>query len=290
MRKRTAFRLAAAVVLTAGLVVFLSSCTVLRCVFMKHRSAHPRADHVDAECAGWIEDVPVEGMKVYVKGDPADPPILLLHELPGMMPETVSFADSLVQRHYRVYMPLFFGQPGHGIGPARQMAVCLGPNFNCLSSEESRVVGKLRILRHRIAVTHGGRKLGIIGMCLTGAMPLALADAEAAAIILSQPSVPFPLMEGMRRSLGVSQASLDKAKVSGVAVLRIRFAQDCLVPPERFKTIAAAIPADRLETNVVDSCNPKQHSVLTVESHDPKAQAAIAHAYDFLERNLRRNR
>lgn len=280
-------RIALGAVLTAALLLSLSSCTVLRCVLMKHNTGHGMA-HISPACGGWEPDPPVDGMKVYVKGDRAHPPILLLHELPGSSPETLCFANDLVERGYRVYMPLFFGKLGEGVGTARQMAVCAGPNFNCLSSKESRVVRKLRTLRDRIAAAHGDQKLGVIGMCLTGGMPLALADEKVAAVVLSQPSIPFPFTQHQRRSLGVSETSLQRAAAAGVAVLRIRFACDCLVPAERFATIESRF--DRLETIVVPSDDPREHSVLTGESHGADARAAIRSTYDFLDRHVKGRR
>ena len=269
--------------LLVAAAVQLSSCSTLKCTFSGHSTHHER-NTVDAASAGWEKDDPVDGMQVFVKGDLSDPPVLLLHELPGLMPETVRFANELVGRGYRVYMPLFFDKFGGRPGLARQLAVCAGPNFNCLSTRESRVTGKLRILRDRIAARHDGRKLGIIGMCLTGGLPLALADDRVAAVVLSQPALPFGLTASLRRSLGVSAKSLKTARDAGVYVLRNRFEQDCLVPPERFDAIAAAIPVGHLETELVPSTDPRQHSVLTVESDNPGAKKVIQHVFCFFDR------
>lgn len=235
-------------------------------------------------CGEWREIEPAGKMKVYAEGDPSSPPILLLHELPGLLPETTCFADNLVKRGYRVYMPLFFGSVGRPVGTLRQLGVCAGPNFNCVSTSESAVVDKLRGLRDRIANAHKGRPLGIIGMCLTGAMPLALAEKNVAAVVVSQPAIPFGFTASERRSLGVSTRSVQMAAERGVHVLRIRFEKDCLVPEERFDTIAQLIPEKQLETEVVATNNAHQHSVLTVESKDPGAQHAISHAMQFLDR------
>jgi dienelactone hydrolase len=288
MRRRIATLVAVAVLLT-GMGV-LSSCTAVRCVLMAHRTPHERPDRADPACGGWQRDDDVEGMKVYVKGNPADPPVLVMHEIPGLLPETVCFGNALVRRGYRVYMPLFFGRFGDDVSTLRRMAVCAGPSFNCVSTKESPVVSKLRLLRDRIAERHSGRKLGVIGMCMTGGMPLALADTHVAAVVLSQPALPFPITAATRRALGVSEASLAAAKSAGVFVLRIRFERDCLVPRERFDSIADAIPADHLETIQVPSTDPREHSVLTVESHNPHAREAIEQAFAFLDRHLGRNR
>ncbi|HEX8169133.1 MAG TPA: hypothetical protein VF824_01175 [Thermoanaerobaculia bacterium] len=261
-----------------------SSCTTLRCVFMTHHSKAAGGHHEAAPQDAWEDDQPVDGMKVYVKGNPDDPPILLLHELPGLLPQTVAFADEIVKRHYRVYMPLLFGGFGREAPLARQLLLCAGPNFNCLSTHESRVAGKLRVLRDRIYARHH-RELGVIGMCLTGAMPLALADDKVAAVVLSQPAIPFPLTAATRRALGVDPKVLP---VTHAQVLRIRFEQDCLVPQERFDAIAAVVPKDHLETIVVPTNDPRQHSVLTVEAGGAEARKAVDQALDFLGEHVRR--
>src|SRR5437660_4426982 len=37
------------------------------------------------------------------------PPVLLLHEMPGLSPDTLQFADCIAQHGYTVYVPLLFG-------------------------------------------------------------------------------------------------------------------------------------------------------------------------------------
>lgn len=45
---------------------------------------------------------------VYVGGE--GPPILLMHELPGLLHECRQLADKLVNVGFQVYMPLMFGE------------------------------------------------------------------------------------------------------------------------------------------------------------------------------------
>jgi len=279
MRKRTVRLVVVLGALLAAVVVLLSSCSGLRCALLtKHHSEHagPRPE----ACSEWPADAEIDGMKVFAKGELGDPPVLLLHELPGLLPETVCFADELVKRHHRVYMPLFFGSFGAEAGKLRQLAVCAGPNFNCLSGHESRVVGKLEQLRDRIAAQHPDQKLAIIGMCLTGGMPLALVNDRVGAVVLSQPAIPLPLTESMSRSIGVDLKAHDFSKVH---VLAIRFKKDCLVGEHRFDALPAVIP--HFEPYVVPTTDETQHSVLTIESHNAEAAKAIQKVFDFLAKN-----
>ena len=47
---------------------------------------------------------------VYVRG--SGPGVLLLHELPGMVPQCVELARLIAQRGFTVFMPLLFGEAG----------------------------------------------------------------------------------------------------------------------------------------------------------------------------------
>ena len=280
--------------LLAVAFVLLSSCASVKCMLGAHSTHRAERKPVEAESIGWQKIDPVDGMTIYAKG--SGPPILLLHEIPGLIPETVRFADSLVKRGYRVYLPLFFGKFHDDVGLPRQLVVCAGLNFNCYSGKESRVLGKLAMLRTRIENDrqHAHQKIGIIGMCLTGGMPLALVGKRVGAIVLSQPSVPFPLTKGTRHSLAVDEKRYEEARDAGVHILAIRFEQDCLAVPERFDRLRAKV-GGLLETHVVPSCDPRAHSVLTVEGQhqhggrvEDEAKKAIERTYRFLDTYVRR--
>jgi dienelactone hydrolase len=287
MRWRRASLAVLVIPLLAGLVLF-ASCSGLRCVISSH-STHK--DKEPATVAEWPKDDPIDGMTVYVKGE--GPPVILLHEIPGLLPETAKFAEKLVHAGYRVYMPLLFGKFNGRIGGVRQFLVCAGPNFNCYSSAESPVVKKLERLRDRVT-ENGRRRVAIIGMCLTGGMPLSLVNESVAAVVLSQPALPFPLTAATRASLGVDLHRFGKKSWKG-HVLAIRFENDCLAAPERFATMCDNIPTGQLTIHVVPSDKPCAHSVLTVEGqheggvvHDA-AQAAIRHTTCFLEAHLKQD-
>jgi dienelactone hydrolase len=287
MRMRAA-SLAVLAIIAIGVLIF-ASCAGLRCSLTAHRTHKHQDDAITPEKAGWETLTPIDGMTVYAKGDTANPPILLLHEIPGLIPETVHFADQLVEEHkYRVYMPLFFGKFGNPpVGRLRQLLVCAGPNFNCYTTRPSPVIGKLEHLRDYILSRHPRQQMGIIGMCLTGGMPVALVNDRVkdrvAAIVLSQPALPLPLTASMRRSLGVDpKPALD----SKVAILGVHFGKDCLAPPERFQSLAG-----QLELRTIPTTDPHAHSVLTVEgqhSKDKEVGAAIKRVFDFLDEHLRR--
>ncbi|HJQ35839.1 MAG TPA: dienelactone hydrolase family protein [Thermoanaerobaculia bacterium] len=288
MRWRRASFAILVILLSTGLVLFVS-CSGLRCIASSH-STHD--DEKPTAIKEWAKDEPaIDGMTVYVKGE--GPPVILLHEVPGLLPETVRFAEKLAGAGYRVYMPLFFGKFNDRVGRVRQFFVCAGPNFNCLSTDESPVVKKLETLRDRITA-NGRQRVAIIGMCLTGGMPLALVNDRVAAVVLSQPAVPFPLSAAKRASLGVDLDRLEHKAWQG-HVLAIRFAEDCLATKERFETLCRKIPTDHLTIHVVPTDKPCAHSVLTVEGQNKAngdvktvAQTAIQHTTCFLARHLKK--
>ena len=46
----------------------------------------------------------------YRKGE--GPGVVIIHEIPGMTPEVIAFADEVVQAGFTVVMPNLFGTPG----------------------------------------------------------------------------------------------------------------------------------------------------------------------------------
>ncbi|GJL54300.1 MAG: hypothetical protein NPIRA02_14320 [Nitrospirales bacterium] len=119
---------------------------------------------------------------------------MLLHELPGLNAATIEWATSLAH-HYTVYVPLLFGsrnQDNAGLG-------LLAYVFNGEWWERDELTGSRQItkwLQHvvkDIEQAHPEQKIGIIGMCLTGALPLALLDNDSVhAVALAQPTLPLP--------------------------------------------------------------------------------------------------
>jgi dienelactone hydrolase len=86
-----------------------------------------------------------------------------------------------------------------------------------------------------------GKGVGVIGMCLTGAFPIALLrEHDVVAPILCQPTVPFNLWTALRlatnkRALGVDPDDLRYAKEQrDVRLLGIRYTGDWRCPVERF--------------------------------------------------------
>src|SRR6266508_3673478 len=123
--------------------------------------------------------------------------VVLLHEVPGITPEAARLARLLAEAGHSVLMPSLFGTPGKPFGAtyvATALArVCIAGEFATLASARSGpIVDWLRALCRAAHAELGGPGVGVIGMCLTGNVALALmADPSVTAPIASQPSLPF---------------------------------------------------------------------------------------------------
>lgn len=174
-------------------------------------------------------------------GDRRKPPVLLLHELPGLSGKTLWYARELSQ-DFTVYVPLLFGKPNsqsnwHGF----LIAVGLKGEWRGLESGTSDVVPWLRAVVTKIEEAHPGQPIGVIGNCLTGSLPLALLDnPRIHAAVLAQPTLPLTIFrndEEVRGSLGISMSEITKAKESSAKIFYLRFEQDCVSKPEKLEKV-----------------------------------------------------
>jgi dienelactone hydrolase len=206
--------------------------------------------------------------QVYIAGEGM--PVLLLHELPGMSWATVLLAQRLADRGFRVYVPRLFGGVGQSNGFKGTLQSCFGPDWDCSDPN-----GTSRILTwiHALAADIGARqrtRMGAIGMCLTGAFPLALMDIpQMFAGVLSQPALPLRAGTPERlKALGLSSTEISRAvERKDAEFFALRFSADKLCQKERFETLETLFSA-RLETVVIPSGPGTQlpgdaHAVLT---------------------------
>jgi dienelactone hydrolase len=110
------------------------------------------------------------------------PPVILMHELPGLAEPTVRLAEELVGAGYTVLLPHLFGkilsQPhNHTIASIESDAVslanlaflCVQREFAFLHGSKSAPIANwLRALAKKVSDERNGTRVGAIGMCLTG--------------------------------------------------------------------------------------------------------------------------
>ena len=198
----------------------------------------------------------------------AGPPVLLMHELPGLTTETVQFADWLGAQGFHVVMPLLFGYALQDatIGTLATPLLCIRREFNCLrSGTASPITEWLRALCRHIHEQHDGPGIGVIGMCFTGGFVLSLmADESVIAPVSAQPALPFFSAAGIDADPAVLRRAA--ARAQRAPLLALRFSEDRVCRRERFAAIEHAFcstePCARFRPEVIPG---KGHSTLTFD-------------------------
>jgi dienelactone hydrolase len=237
---------------------------------------------------------------VYRSG--AGPGVVVMHEIPGIHPGMISFAERLAAAGFSVAMPVMFGMPGRPVSTGyilRELVhVCVSREFRLLAAHRSSpITDWLRALCRSLHAELGGKGVGAIGMCLTGNFALALmVDEVVMAPVLSQPSLPFPFGKDRRAGLHLSDQDLAVAKGRRVPVLGLRFTGDSACPVERFDRLRAEF-GDCFEAIEIDSSKgnafgipPDAHSVLTLHfvDHDGHpTRMALDRTIEFFRARLR---
>ncbi len=244
---------------------------------------------------------------VYRGGD--GPAVIVIHELPGLMPETVALAERLRAAGYAVYLPLFFGRPGKSFsGPstaAYTLRLCISREFYMLKRRRtSPVVDWLRALCRHAHDACGGRGVGAIGMCLSGGfvIPMMLEPALLAPVV-SQPSLPGCVLPGDRlscaRSLDCSPEDLlhvkERLRQEDLTILGFKFSHDRLSPNERFDRLRDEF-GEAFVPMVIDSGPDNEHgypeshhAVLTVHYDDSPGtptRDAMDRVLEFFQKRL----
>jgi dienelactone hydrolase len=220
--------------------------------------------------------------EVYRRG--SGPATIVLHEMPGLHPLVIRFADRLVEAGMTVFLPSLFGTPGRSLSIRYTLGeiaktVCVRREFNVWATGRSvPMVDWLRALARHAHAECGGRGVGVVGMCFTGGFALAMMTEPAViAPVMSQPSMPFPLLSKRRKAaLDVSPQEIAcaarRCEDEDLRVIGLRFRGDALVPPERFETLKAAL-GDRFEAIELENSDARRsrvppHAVLTVHLVD----------------------
>lgn len=220
----------------------------------------------------------------YRKG--SGPGVIVIHEIPGITPKVIIFAEEVVARGFTVVMPSLFGRPEAGstrVESLRSIAhICVSREFSMFAlGRTSPVATWLRSLARELHAQLGGPGVGAVGMCFTGGFALAmLADAPVAAPVLAQPASPAPLGKARKADLGIGHADLEsvKAKVAdGCQVLGLRYERDPAVGT-RFDTLRRELGANFIAVEFPG----RKHSTLT----EHRQQAGVDRVLAFFEEKL----
>jgi len=213
---------------------------------------------------------------VYRRG--SGPAVIVIHEMPGLHPAVVAFADRVAEAGMTVFLPVLFGVVGRPAGhPASLLTMvggmCVRFEFNAWrSGRSSPIVDWLRALARKVHAECGGQGVGAVGMCFTGGFALAMMTEPAVvAPVLSQPSLPL----GKKNAAGIDASPAEIAcarrrfEDEDLSMIGLRFKGDPFVTAARFDTLKREF-GDRFEAIELedDSAKPgplkHAHSVLTL--------------------------
>src|SRR5581483_1659810 len=103
---------------------------------------------------------------VYRKG--SGPAVIVIHEMPGLHPLVVRFADHVAQAGMTVFCPSLFGTPGKPISrgyalTSMLVGICIRREFNVWATDRSSpIVEWLRALARKAHAECGGRGVGAV--------------------------------------------------------------------------------------------------------------------------------
>lgn len=183
----------------------------------------------------------------YRKG--TGPGVIVIHEIPGITPDVIAFAEEVVAAGFTVVLPHLFGTPERPMSvPAvisTMRRVCVSAEFTKLATGVTAPVADwLRSLARDLHAELGGPGVGALGMCFTGGFALAMmVDDAVAAPVLAQPSAPFAI--GSRRAADLNLSPADLAVVkerarNGCQVLGLQYPAD-VATGTRFETLTREI-------------------------------------------------
>jgi len=250
------------------------------------RSKQARRSKHSVEIAGWERGSFTAANithETYRKGE--GPGVLVIHEIPGITPAVLRFAEEVVGAGFTVVMPLLVGEAGRdvtGTYIASSMAkVCVSREFTHFALRQtSPVVSWLRALARKLHEDVGGHGVGAIGMCFSGGFALAMMlDERMVAPVVAQPSLPFAI--GKKRGADLSLSPDDAVVIAhraaaGCQVLGLKFSDDKLVG-DRFASLRTLL-GDAFMGVEFPSQNKKDHSVLT----EQRVEEGVTKVLDFL--------
>ena len=230
------------------------------------------------------EDVTHE---TYRKG--SGPAVVVVHEIPGITPKVLEFAERVAAQGFTVVMPLLVGEvgrePSGGYIASSKSKICNSREFTTMAMHKtSPIISWLRALARQIHSEVGGVGVGAVDMCFSGGFALGMmVDDIMVAPVLSQPSMPFAI--GAHRSADLNLSPSDEARIveraqAGCQVLGLRFTGDKLVGT-RFNSLRELL-GDAFVAVEFESSTKQDHSVLTEQIQEE----GVVRVLEFLKLKL----
>ena len=234
------------------------------------------------------------------------PAVVVMMEMPGLIPEVARFSRWVRDAGFTVYMPSLFGHDGvvptAEEGAAVFQRACVSAEFRAFAANESSPVTQwLRALARHAHEECGGPGVGAIGMCFTGNFALTMMlEPSMLAPVLSQPSLPLSDPGGLEIAPDDLAAVRQRLEKEDLTVLAYRFEGDQFCQAQRFAAYSQAL-GDRFEGRVLpdSAANPdvppfsathvnSPHSVVTTQLIDEAGQPTVAARDEILSFFARR--
>ena len=218
------------------------------------------------------------------------PVVIVVHEIPGVTPKVIEFAERVVNEGFTVVMPLLVGEVGRGPSGAyiaQSMAkICISREFTTMAMRKtSPIISWLRALAQQLHAEVGGIGVGAVGMCFSGGFALGMmVDDIMVAPVLSQPSLPFAIGGSRGADLNLSesdQARLVERAQAGCQVLGLRYTGDKLVGT-RFATLRKLLGEAFIAVEFA-STSKQDHSVLTEQIQPEAIERVLQFLHDKLK-------
>jgi dienelactone hydrolase len=245
----------------------------------------PFGESFDFEAAGAAHPV-------LISGD--GPGVILMHELPGFVPEFWRLARWIEAAGFRVYAPALYDGPGTPLEELHQIHGRVGGMARACISREIRLFAKeggspvsdwLRALASHVQNERGGPGVAVIGLCLTGNFAWSVAiDPSVRAAVAGEPALPFNNAASIHLSPEEAEALQRR---DNLKIIALRFDGDPSCRAERFSALETLL-GETLETRVLpdNAKNPKgnpfPHAVLTKDLIAEDGQPTFEAARDVL--------
>ena len=229
---------------------------------------------------------------VYRRAGAGGPPVILIHEAPGLSASTLALADRVRERGFSVVLPAFLTKPEEAGGLRRMVGglfhMCVASEFGALARGQTTPIATwLRALAQREADKASVPSVGVIGMCFSGGFALATAlEPVVGAAVMSQPSLPFVFAT----DFGVSELDVETLKGrigTGGCVRLLRYQADWKSPRDRYDQLVCTFPdIDKVE---IPTKKRAKHSVLKDGLSAPRQShlgQALEGTLEFLETHL----
>jgi dienelactone hydrolase len=202
-------------------------------------------------------------IELFVRGE--GPPLILLHELPGLADITFELGDYFVKAGFKVILPLLFGRAGDDNALLGFAKVCIRKELRDLwLGKDTKIVQLIQELAQRESQAANNAGVGVVDMCLTGNMVLALllnnhgTRSPITAPVLAQPSSSY------------SAPALAAARNGDIArpVMALRFEKDRICKRHSFNKLEQAFgecPVANSLSLIVRDIKGNKYSTLTYD-------------------------